>query len=184
MNTTLRWSPLGTLSLTFCPSFSLSVSLSHATTFPGGMLLQSVVLQVVVQEREVVVKGDGAAAGFRGLLLVHLPVVCQVIQDLVVVGLCVRAGTAAVLKYQFFLCLVAQSEVRHVEVDLAEEAPPAHRRGPLLLPALPRAAALPSLTLPPLPASPPAPLVRACRSALPPSPALALENSVTTGRPA
>lgn len=51
------------------------------------MLLQNVVLQVVVQEREVVIEGDRAAASPRGLLLVQLFVVCQIVQNLVVVGL-------------------------------------------------------------------------------------------------
>lgn len=152
-----------------CPSPSrfvlpspLSLSLSHTTTFPGGMLLQNVVLQVVVQEREVVIKGDRTATSPRGLLLVQLFVVCQIVQNLVVVGLGIRAGTAAVSEYQFLPSLVTQSKVCYVEVDLAEQAPSAYHRRPLLLPAtLSRTAALPTLASPLLPTAPLAPPIRA-----------------------
>lgn len=107
---------------------SLPVCLSHTATFPGGMFLESVVLQVVVQEREVVVERDGPAASPSWTFFVQLLVVSQIVQDLVVVGLCIRARTAAVPKDHLLPGLVAQPEVRNVQVDLAEQASSARRR--------------------------------------------------------
>lgn len=82
------------------------------------MLLQRVIHHVVVQERQVVVKSDWSTAGARGCVLVQLLVVCEVVQDLVIVGLGLHAGAAAVPEDQLLFSLVAQPQVRHVEVDL------------------------------------------------------------------
>lgn len=89
------------------------------------MFLESVVLQVVVQEREVIVKCDWPTANSGGRVFVKLLVVGEVVQDLVVIGLRIVTGTSAVPEYQLLFGPVAQPQVCHVEVDFFEKAPAA-----------------------------------------------------------
>lgn len=89
----------------------------NTPTLPGRMLLQRVIHHIVVQKRQVVVKRDRPAAGARGCILVQLFVVREVVQDLVVVGLCLNTGAATVPEDQLLFSLVAQPQIRHIEVD-------------------------------------------------------------------
>lgn len=57
---------------------------------------------------------------------------CEVVQDLVVVGLRLGAGAAAVSEYQLLLSLVSQPQIRHIEVDLLQQATSALNVYPLL----------------------------------------------------
>lgn len=61
----LALSPVGCETSVFCPSvFSLArAHKSDTGALLGGMLLESVVLQAVIQEREVVVECYGSTAG-------------------------------------------------------------------------------------------------------------------------
>lgn len=108
---------------------------------------------VVVQKGQVVIEGDGPAASAGGRVLVQLPVVREVVQDLVVVCLGLCAWPAAVAEDQLLLGLVAQSQVCHVEVDLLQQAASRLHRQPL-----PRLLAPPSFassaSRPPFAASP------------------------------
>jgi len=138
------------------------------------MLLQCVIHHVVVQERQVVVERDGPAAGAGGRVLVQLLVVREVVEDLVVVGLRLHAGPAAVPEDQLLLRLVAQPQVRHIEVDLLQQAASRLHRDPL--PALLASSSFPPSSPTPLPVAMSSPLAsRASRvrrsplSLLPPS---------------
>lgn len=91
---------------------------SDAAALPGRVLLQRVVHDVVVQERQVVVEGDWSAAGAGGRVLVQLFVMREVVEDFVIVCLGLRAGAAAVPEDQLLFSLVPQPQIRHVEVHL------------------------------------------------------------------
>lgn len=93
----------------------------HASTLPGRVLPHSVVDKVVVQEREVVVEGDGPAAGLGGRVFGReLAVVGEVGKDLVVVVLELPARSRTVPEYHFLTRAVAQTQICNVEVDLSE----------------------------------------------------------------
>lgn len=93
----------------------------HTATFPGRVLPHSVVDKVVVQEREVVVKRYRPTARPRGRVLMEKPpVVGEILEDSVVVGFRLPAGSRAVPEYHFLAGVVAQAEVCHIEVDLFE----------------------------------------------------------------
>lgn len=93
---------------------------SDTATLPGRMFLQRVINHVVVQKRQVIVERDWSTAGARGRVLVQLLVVCEVVQDLVIVCLRLHTGAAAVAENQLLFSLVAQAQVRDVEVDLLQ----------------------------------------------------------------
>lgn len=77
--------------------------------------------KVVVQKREVIVKRYWPTAGLRGRVFGRKPpVVSKVVKDFVVVGLGLPAGSRAIPEYHFLAGTVAQTEVRHIEVDLFE----------------------------------------------------------------
>lgn len=99
------------LLLSVCqPFFHSSLPESDTATFAGGMLPQNVVvLVVVIQERQVIVKGDWSTAGAGRYVLDQLLVVGEVVEDLVIVGLCVRTGATAVPEDQLLFGLVAQT---------------------------------------------------------------------------
>lgn len=79
--------------------------------------------EVVVQKREVIVKRYWPTASLRGPVFGREPpVVDEVVKDFVVVGLGLPAGSGAVPEYHFLAGAVAQTEVRHIEVDLFEDA--------------------------------------------------------------
>lgn len=93
----------------------------HTTTFPGRVLLHCVVNEVVIQKREIVIKRYWSAAGLRRCVFGRKPpVMSEVVEDFVIVGLRLPAGSRAVPEYHFLTGAVAQTEVRHVEVDLFE----------------------------------------------------------------
>lgn len=98
------------------------VTSSDTATLPGRMLLQCVIHHIVVQERQVIIESDGPTAGARGRVFVQLLVVCEVVEDLVIVGLCLDAGAAAVPEDQLLFSLVAQPQVRHIEMDFLQQA--------------------------------------------------------------
>lgn len=130
----------------------------HASTLPGRVLPHSVVDKVVVQEREVVVEGDGPAAGLGWCVFGReLPVVGEVGKDLVVVVLELPARSRTVPEYHFLARAVAQTHICNVEVDLSERAALSSPGSSSdLLPRLPSSGsfvALPAGTLPfsPLP---------------------------------
>ncbi len=101
------------------------------------MLLQSVVIQAVVQKRDVVVERDGPAAGPSRRVLVQLLVVGEVVEDLVVVGLGVETRAAAVAEDQLLFGPVTQAQVCDVEVDLLQETPTALSFDPVVFTASP-----------------------------------------------
>lgn len=95
----------------------------HTTTFPGRVLPHGVVNEAVVQKREVIVKRCWPTAGLlRCVFGRKPPVVSEVVKDFVIVGLRLPAGSWTVPENHFLAGAVAQTEVRHVEVDLFEHA--------------------------------------------------------------
>lgn len=79
--------------------------------------------KVVVQEREVVVEGNGPAAGLEGRVFGReLPVVSEVGKDLVIVVLELPAWSRTVPEFHFLSRAVAQTQICNVEVDLSERA--------------------------------------------------------------
>ncbi len=121
------------------------------------MLLQSVVIQAVVQKRDVVVERDGPAAGPSRRVLVQLLVVGEVVEDLVVVGLGVETRAAAVAEDQLLFGPVTQAQVCDVEVNLLQETPTALSFDPVVFTASPA-------TPLPVSSSPAAPLGVCCSS--------------------
>lgn len=95
----------------------------HTATPPGWVLPDRVVNEAVVQKREVIVKGRGPTAGLQGRVFVRkLPLLNEVKEDLVIVGLRLPAGPRTVPEYHFLAGAVAEAEARHVQVDLFESA--------------------------------------------------------------
>lgn len=90
------------------------VTSSDTTTLPGRVLLQCVIYYIVVQERQVIIESNWSTAGAGGRVLVQLFVMCEVVENFVVVGLRLHAGAAAVAEDQFLLSLVTQAQVRHI----------------------------------------------------------------------
>lgn len=133
------------------------------TALPGRVLPHSVVDEVVVQEREVIVERDGPAAGLGGCVFAReLPVVGEVVKDLVVVGLGLPARSRTVPEYHFLAGAVAQTQICNVEVDLFEHAAlSSPRTSPDLLPRLPSSGSFVALSAGPLLLSPlPSPVAR------------------------
>lgn len=120
------------------------------------MLPHSVVDKVVVKEREVIVERDGPAAGLGGCVFGReLPVVGEVVKDLVVVGLGLPAQSRTVPEYHFLAGAVAQTQICNVEVDLFEHATLSlSRTSPDLLPRLPSSVSFVALSAGPLLLSP------------------------------
>lgn len=134
----------------------------HTTALPGRVLPHSVVDQVVVQEREVVVERDGPAAGLGGCVFGReLPDVGKVVKDLVVVGLGLSAQSGTVPEYHLLAGAVAQTQIGDVEVDLFEHAAlSSPRTSPDLLPRLPSSGSFVALSAGPLLSPLPSPVAR------------------------
>ncbi len=93
-------------------------SCSDTATLPCRVSLHGVVYEVVVQKGQVVVVFDRSAAG-GGRRAVQ-DVFAEAGEDLVVVCEWVHTHAAAVAEYQLLLTPVAQTQVRHFQLDLSQ----------------------------------------------------------------
>lgn len=104
--------------------FSCAVIVSHScldtATFPCRVPLHDVVYQVVIQERQVVVVFDwSTAGGGRGAAQNVFLTAGEAGEDFVIVCEGVYTDAAAVAEYQLLLTPVAQTQIRHFQLDLS-----------------------------------------------------------------